>query len=717
MGKKHKDLRHWLNRGALTVLILVFCVSVSVAQNIGKDGGSGSATDERRELRIGDRTLGTISTSGGSIRYGLNVNATKTLTIRMDKVLDSAIDPKLTIYDSNGSQVATDDDGGEGLNALISVTLQPGQYVVAAQAVGTSSGDFLLRVEEQQATTLSLGTAVLGEITTSMNEVAYRVNIPRTTNLRIRMNKLLGSTLDPKVTLVDGSGTEIATDDDGGGSLNALLQRSVPSGEYVVRARRVGTSTGKFMLSVYDQDAPPGGASVRVGDSVTEIINDPNVPAVFRLTVNDEFQDCRITVDKTEGSNLDPNLIVTNRSGEIIGSDDDSGEGNGALLRLSLGRGDYQLFVGGYGTTTGAFRLTVAPDRVPSISVGETKRGVLATGGSDLYRFTTPRAREVTISLRKAAAPATSQSVQQFRQIGSIPSGGGFSRFAYTVDSEQPLVVRVDKIGDGSLDPKVTVYDQNGNEVGSDDDSGDGLNARLSRVFAPGVYTIQVSSVNNSSGDFILMVGPDTGGGSTLDPKLIVKNASGSEVASDDDGGEGNDALLTTNLAAGTYQIIAMAYGSTSGAYELTVSEVVPQDMGAISPGQTKTGALTSGGRHRYSLRVASSAVIAIDVMKAADSSLDPQVVLRGSSGEEIAMNDDGGDGNNARIIRRLEPGSYEIVVRGYQATAGGYTLMVESFADTRTPAPQREQMEDSPSKGGREGSGSEPEGFGKGAG
>ncbi|HOM57190.1 MAG TPA: hypothetical protein PLG27_05540, partial [Candidatus Latescibacteria bacterium] len=296
-------------------------------------------------------------------------------------------------------------------------------------------------------------------------------------------------------------------------------------------------------------------------------------------------------------------------------------------------------------------------------------------------------------------------------------SGGGFSRFAYTVDSEQPLVVRVDKIGDGSLDPKVTVYDQNGNEVGSDDDSGDGLNARLSRVFAPGVYTIQVSSVNNSSGDFILMVGPDTGGGSTLDPKLIVKNPSGSEVASDDDGGEGNDALLTTNLAAGTYQIIAMAYGSTSGAYELTVSEVVPQDMGAISPGQTKTGTLTSGGRHRYSLRVASSAVIAIDVMKAADSSLDPQVVLRGASGEEIAMNDDGGDGNNARIIRRVEPGSYEIVVRGYQATAGGYTLMVESFADTRTPAPQREQMEDSPSKGGREGSGSEPEGFGKGAG
>jgi len=103
--------------------------------------------------------------------------------------------------------------------------------------------------------------------------------------------------------------------------------------------------------------------------------------------------------------------------------------------------------------------------------------------------------------------------------------------------------------------------------------------------------------------------------------------------------------------------------------------------------------------------------------MKAGDSSLDPQVVLRGSSGEEIAMNDDGGDGNNARIIRRLEPGSYEIIVRGYQATAGAYNLMVESFADTRTPAPQREQIEDSPSKGGRDGSGNEPEGFGKGAG
>ncbi len=81
--------------------------------------------------------------------------------------------------------------------------------------------------------------------------------------------------------------------------------------------------------------------------------------------------------------------------------------------------------------------------------------------------------------------------------------------------------------------------------------------------------------------------------------------------------------------------------------------------------------------RHSYDLSVSRSMDVTIDLIKTSGSDLDPKVSLRTVDGEEIELNDDGGEGLNSRIERRLSEGNYLIVVIGHNGTTGGYELTV----------------------------------------
>ena len=60
-----------------------------------------------------------------------------------------------------------------------------------------------------------------------------------------------------------------------------------------------------------------------------------------------------------------------------------------------------------------------------------------------------------------------------------------------------------------ALDPYLFLRDEKGNTLAEDDDSGGGLNARISfRITADGIYRIRATSFNNGRGDFTLTVRP-----------------------------------------------------------------------------------------------------------------------------------------------------------------------------------------------------------------
>ncbi|MCA0199370.1 MAG: pre-peptidase C-terminal domain-containing protein [Proteobacteria bacterium] len=234
--------------------------------------------------------------------------------------------------------------------------------------------------------------------------------------------------------------------------------------------------------------------------------------------------------------------------------------------------------------------------------------------------------------------------------IGNIETAGDSDWFRVTLTAG--VTYQFDMLGGSSLtDPFLNLRNSSGVVVGSDDDSGDGLNARL--VYTPtssGVYFVDARSASasgtgfygvlvtqsstsnpNPSDDYAgststtgtiavggtvngnIEVGDDRdwfrvtlaagttyrvdlNGGTLADPLLYIRNSSGTSVASDDDSGTGLNASLSyTPTTTGTYYIDAQgATLSGTGTYTLSLTQTSAADDYTAST--STTGSVTVGG-------------------------------------------------------------------------------------------------------------------------
>ena len=53
-------------------------------------------------------------------------------------------------------------------------------------------------------------------------------------------------------------------------------------------------------------------------------------------------------------------------------------------------------------------------------------------------------------------------------------------------------------------------------------------------------------------------------------------------------------------------------------------------------------------------------------------------MTLRNSGGTQVGYDDDGGEGNNARLVSTVEAGTYTVLVQGFAQTSGSYRIAVE---------------------------------------
>jgi hypothetical protein len=313
------------------------------------------------------------------------------------------------------------------------------------------------------------------------------------------------------------------------------------------------------------------------------------------------------------------------------------------------------------------------------------------------------------------------------------PHGGHVDHWRFTLDD--PRDVRIDLTSE-DFDPLVELWDEHGYMVQMDDDSGEGLNARIMthlpsgtftvvvRGYAPharGAYrlTVQGPSPCVSRGEIVL--GEAIGGAVGLDaclldwwavadsfgltlpdertvqfevkasaghPRLIVRDRAGFDVVDAwDEGGFGRIRARTT-LGAGPYAVYVVrdAHGPEL-VYSLRVDEI---DCGEPEPlllGEPAKGALehtdctraNRAYRDAWTFELDAEEVVRIDLH--ADA-FDPLLVLLDESGAEVAVDDDGGPGLNARIERALVPGVYVVLATSFRAgEVGAYTL-------TAAPAP-----------------------------
>ncbi|MCC6614021.1 MAG: PPC domain-containing protein [Anaerolineae bacterium] len=180
-----------------------------------------------------------------------------------------ALDSLLVLTDDQENTLATDDDGGGGQDAAIRQFALPYDgtfYVVATRFQrdqGTTAGTYLLTLHEEgnafDGVPGDIGRMVYGSTANgTLDDLVPRLLVAfygaAGDSITISMART-GGDLDSVVTLLDANQQVLVSDDDSGGSQNALIERfTLPaSGVYYIQASRFEgadrpTTHGSFVL-------------------------------------------------------------------------------------------------------------------------------------------------------------------------------------------------------------------------------------------------------------------------------------------------------------------------------------------------------------------------------------------------------------------------------------------------------------------------------------
>jgi hypothetical protein len=265
------------------------------------------------------------------------------------------------------------------------------------------------------------------------------------------------------------------------------------------------------------------------------------------------------------------------------------------------------------------------------------------------------------------------------------------------------------------LDPYLQLYDPDGFLLASDDDGGEGYNSliMLYPMGSSGRHEIQVSALGGE-GEYSLSLqvaseAPPGGGAieygesvtgtlvwggehewtfegeegdratismcataGGLDSYLELYGPDGEQLAEDDDSAGGLDSLIECYElpADGTYTIVCSGFGQSSGIYQLTLGTGA---HGTLSIGETVTDALQERDRHNWLFEGSEGDVVTISLV-ASNDEFDAYLELFGPDGEQLATDDDGGQGYNSMIEGFELPatGEYRIVARSLDGSEEG---------------------------------------------
>jgi Ca2+-binding RTX toxin-like protein len=216
-----------------------------------------------------------IDSLGDRDWYRIELSAGTTYTI-LTAYDGSLTDANLKLRNSNGQIVGSDDDSGDGLNALITFTASTsGTYFIDAGTFNnTSTGTFFLSVAQftnatsdtvSDTTTnaASLGfnsifgfnSTVNGRIDSVGDHDFYRMNLSAGQVYYFRTSGTQpADSTDTILTLRDASGNLIATNDDaldGDSGFSGLRFIAPTSGTYYLDVSGFGSATGAFNLSLF----------------------------------------------------------------------------------------------------------------------------------------------------------------------------------------------------------------------------------------------------------------------------------------------------------------------------------------------------------------------------------------------------------------------------------------------------------------------------------
>ncbi|MCL2720637.1 MAG: pre-peptidase C-terminal domain-containing protein [Treponema sp.] len=316
------------------------------------------------------------------------------------------------------------------------------------------------------------------------------------------------------------------------------------------------------------------------------------------------------------------------------------------------------------------------------------------------------------------------QYTQELR-IGSTISSrlNAGEQIIYIVRTTRAGTLTVETHGD--IDTVMEVY-ENENYITYDDDGGEGFNAKVVFDVLPNkIYHFYISGYDsNVNGQFRISasqqnfpnpaelrigssVNVNMSGGQEfwyrvrsansgfinvkttgdIDTYLLVYDDSYNYITENDDGGEDLNALVEIFAEANkTYLIRLRGYSEeVSGRTSISAAfEAIPPDPGNISrdraipviPGEVLSIFFRSDSESRWYVYEVTRTGTTHTIQTRGD--IDTVMYLYDRNGNLITEDDDSGDSLNARIIQRLNAGTYYIEIKEYWGTLGRCNLHIE---------------------------------------
>ncbi len=238
----------------------------------GSNSGLGGSALLAIPLQDGVAVDGQLTPERYAEFYQFSGQKDEVITLNMERVAGSGLDPFLVLADGQLAELKADDDGAGQQNSQIEQFVLPADgtyYVIATRYqrdAGTSAGPYRLTLTREgdafagalpAVPRLDFGNATIGMITGETPEVLYAFIGSAGDTITAAMLRSDGN-LDPLLMLLDQNQNVLAQDDDSAGSQNARIDRfTLPyTGIYYLRATRYvnpagGTPTsGSYLITL-----------------------------------------------------------------------------------------------------------------------------------------------------------------------------------------------------------------------------------------------------------------------------------------------------------------------------------------------------------------------------------------------------------------------------------------------------------------------------------
>jgi hypothetical protein len=682
------------------------------------------------------------ATQAGTIDYGGDVDmfsyvATTSgfFTVRQSAAPGSAVDSAVTVYDSSGSYLAYSDDDPAGgtLDSRLVIYLSAGEtyYIQAGTAYFSPTGAYQVSVSPAAVADDfgdDLGTAHTLNVSASgaalqdgnidyVGDVdVFSYTATRSGTFTVTLSGDLYYSND--LTVYDGAGNFI---DEDYYDAPASVQISVTAGQtYYFQADFTDGTMGAYHLAVIPAADDFGNtrataSTLTVGAdgsaSQSGFINYGGDVDVFRYVATTTGQFDLRQHDLT-GSGLYNELQVFDSAGNLLkwSDSDPSGDTSDARLFVNLTAGHTYYIQAGteyYGVT--AYTVTVSPvvDDYPNSTATNGVLNVAADGSAtgsgvinypgdyDAFRYDATASGEFTF-----AQTAGSSGLYGYLAVydGSVNfvgnTGSPTTGVTFAVTAGQTYYLQV-----GAYYGSVGNYAFH--VVPAPDDYGNTIATAHDLTVASDGSATQDGTIDYSGDrDVFRYVAPVTGsfairevatGHSTLDSVLTVLDASGNQLAYNDDdpaGGTTNSRLIISLTAGQTYYIQAagFSYFDSTGAYQISVTPQVDDfgntpatahDLAVASDGSAnQSGTIDYPGDVDVFRYVAAASGTFTISQSQVDTTLRGQLTLYNASGNRVATGSADTTGNSQMTVSLVAGRTYYIQAAG-GSTVGAYKVTV----------------------------------------